>query len=65
MSKIEEPWCVERWYEEDLAVAMESAGVEITDANIRKMREVCKGIFDDKSTRNEILADKAYELFME
>lgn len=57
------PWCIELWYDEDLAAAMDSVGVPVTHENLSKMRKGCKGIFDDKSDRNEMLADKAYELF--
>lgn len=57
------PWYVERWYDEDLAAALDTAEVPVTSENISKMRRACKGIFDDKTGRNEILADKAYELF--
>lgn len=57
------PWCIECWYDEDLAAAMDLAGVPVTNENLSKMRNACKGIFDDKSVRNEMLADKAYELF--
>lgn len=63
MSGTEKPWYVERWYNEDLTAAMESTGVQVTKENLMRMKEACKGIFDDKSVRNEMLADKAYELF--
>ena len=59
----DEPWYVEKWFDEDLAAAMELAGVPVTYENLSKMRNGCKGIFDDKSVRNEMLVDKAYELF--
>ncbi len=61
----EKPWHVERWYEEDLAAAMEEAKVPVTRENLNKMKEVCKCIFEDKTIRNEILKDKAKELFEE
>lgn len=57
------PWYVERWYDEDLGVALEEAGIPITSENVKKLREACKGIFDDKSARNEMLREKAEEVF--
>lgn len=61
----EEPWHTERWHEEDLVGAMEQAGVEISRANLDAMKKACVDIFADKSARNEMLADKARELFEE
>lgn len=55
-------WYVERWYDEDLESALVAAGVPVTPENIKAMRESCKGIFDDKTDRNEMLRDKAEEL---
>lgn len=61
----DEPWYVEKWYEEDLLAAMENARVHITRENLDKMKAACKDIFEDKTSRNEILEDKARELFEE
>ena len=61
----EEPWYTERWHEEDLVGAMEQAGVAITRTNLDTMKKACVDIFADKSARNEMLADKARELFEE
>lgn len=65
MSSNKKSWCIERWYDEDLAVALDANKIPVTEENIKKMRNACKGIFDDKSGRNEMLADKARELFGE
>ena len=63
MFENEKTWYVECWYDEDLAIALDTNEIPVTAENISKMRNACKGIFDDKSARNEMLADKAHELF--
>ena len=62
---VEQPWYTENWYMEDLENALESAGIEVTEENWGKLLQGCQGIFDDKTVRNEMLADKARELFGE
>lgn len=61
----EEPWHIEVWYDEDLVASMEKANVEITIENLDRMKAACKSIFEDKTSRNEMLEDKARELFEE
>ena len=61
----EQPWYTESWYMEDLENALKDAGIEVTEENLKKMLLGCRGIFDDKTVRNEILEDKARELFRE
>lgn len=61
----DKPWYVEKWNEEDLIAAMEKAKAHITRENLDKMKVACKDIFEDKTTRNEMLEDKARELFEE
>lgn len=61
----DEPWYVEKWNEEDLIAAMEKAKAHITRENLDKMKAACKDIFEDKTSRNEMLEDKARELFEE
>lgn len=61
----DEPWHTERWYEEDLVSAMEKAEVPVTRENLDRMKEACKSIFEDKMVRNEMLVDKAKEIFEE
>lgn len=61
----EHPWYTENWYMEDLENALESAGIEVTEKNLDKLLLGCRGIFDDKTARNEMLADRARELFEE
>ena len=61
----EQPWYTENWYVEDLENALESAGVEITEEKLEKLLVECRSIFDDKTVRNEMLTDKAKELFGE
>lgn len=61
----EQPWYTENWYMEDLENALESAGIEITEEKLEKLLAECRSIFDDKTVRNEMLMDKARELFGE
>ena len=58
-------WYRENWHLEDLEEAIRSAGLEVTQERVDKLLEECHRIFDDKSERNEILAQKASELFEE
>ena len=55
----------EDWYLEDLEEAIRSTGLEVTQERVDKLLEECHRIFDDKSGRNEILAQKASKLFEE
>lgn len=57
------PWYVEKWYEEDLKTALKEAGVPVTERRIARLRDACTGIFDDLSSRMEMLKEKAEELF--
>ena len=61
----EQPWYTESWYMEDLENALESVGIEATEENLEKMLLGCRTIFDEKTMRNEMLTDKARELFGE
>lgn len=61
----DEPWYIEKWHEEDLIAAMEEVKARITRDNLDKMKAACKDIFEDKASRNELLEDKARELFEE
>lgn len=58
-------WYRENWHLEDLEEAIRSAGLEVTQERVDKLLEECHRIFDDKSERNELLAQKASELFEE
>ena len=62
-SKSEEAWYTEAWYDVDLENALEELGVPVTAENIRRLRKGCKGLFDDKSGRNEMILEKASEIF--
>ena len=55
-------FCVERWYDEDLEVALQSSGLTptITDEMVACFRKEVEHIFDDKSDRNEMLTMAAY-----
>ena len=56
---------VEGTYLEDLEEAIRSTGLEVTQERVDKLLEECHRIFDDKSGRNEMLAQKASKLFEE
>ncbi|MCD7737902.1 MAG: hypothetical protein LUH58_02525 [Lachnospiraceae bacterium] len=56
-------WYVEVWDDADLEMALENAEVEVTKENVNKLKGRCQHAFDDKSARNEILADMARKLF--
>lgn len=58
-------WYVEKWYDEDLINALKEIGVTANEENIGKLKLECLHIFDDKSVRNEMLVDKAREIFKE
>ena len=55
-------WYEERWYDSDLENALLYHEVPVTENTMRLMREKCKHIFDDKSVRNEMLEDMAFEI---
>ena len=57
-----ETWNTEIWTNEDLEAALENAGIPTTDYAVEKLKGECLHLFDDKSARNEMLADKVYEL---
>ena len=50
---------------EDLEEAIRSTGLEVTQERVDQLLEECHRIFDDKSGRNEMLAQKASRLFEE
>lgn len=56
-------WYEERWNDEDLRTALGNAEIEATEVNIARLKKECIHIFDDKSERNEMLADMAREIF--
>lgn len=52
-------WYEERWDDEDLRTALENAEIEVTEENVIRLKKECIHIFDDKSERNDMLADMA------
>ncbi len=56
-------WYKEAWNDEDLRAALENAGAEVTEENVKKLKQECLHIFDDKSERNEMLANRARSIF--
>ena len=63
--EVHQPWCVEKWYSDDLADALNNSDIQVTEENINAFRKcvVEEDIFGDKSEKNEILAMTAWELF--
>lgn len=59
------PWYTENWYDEDLENILEDAQIPVTEENVQKLKGACKHIFDDKTIRNEMLMEKAREIFGE
>ncbi len=60
----DECWYEEAWTDEDLEITLENAGVAVTGENVQILKCECLHIFDDKSERNEMLADKARSIFV-
>lgn len=56
-------WYIEKWYDEDLINVLKEIRVTASEENIERLKLECLHIFDDKSVRNEMLADKAREIF--
>lgn len=56
--EVNEPWYVEEWYDEDIEAALKAGGYDITDENIAYVKKHIMHIFDDKSDRNEQLANE-------
>lgn len=55
-------WYEERWYDSDLENALLYHEVPVTEKTMALMKENCEHLFDDKSARNEMLADVAYKI---
>lgn len=51
----EQPWCVEKWYDEDIINAMEKAGICVNEVNFKKAKNAVLDIFDNKEDRNDLL----------
>ncbi|MCD7743731.1 MAG: hypothetical protein LUI13_00275 [Lachnospiraceae bacterium] len=56
-------WYEEVWTDEDLVIALENAGVDVTEENVEKLKQECLNIFNDKSERNEMLTNRARSIF--
>lgn len=55
-------WYEERLYDSDLKNALLYHDVPVTEKTMSLMKEKCEHIFDDKTSRNEMLADIAFEI---
>lgn len=58
-----EAWYVETWCDQDIINAMEEQGVEVTPEKLEQVKEQVIPLFDDKTERNEQIADVVWELF--
>ena len=58
-------WYIEKWYDEDLKNALKETGVTASKKKLERLKSECLHLFDDKSARNEMLIDKAREIFGE
>lgn len=56
-------WYTEIWTDDDLITALEEEGVEATAENLEKVKELAIPLFDDKTMRNEQIADVVSQLF--
>ena len=56
-------WYVETWCDQDIINAMEDQGVEVTPEKLEQVKEQVIPLFDDKTERNEQIADVVWELF--
>lgn len=65
MQESNNPWYTENWYDEDLKKVLEDGDIPVNSENVERLKKACKGIFDDKSGRFEMLAFKAREIFEE
>lgn len=59
----DEVWYTEKWLYQDIIYALEDADVPATEENIFLVESRVKKGFDDKSDRNEMIADIVDELF--
>lgn len=59
------PWITEEWFREDLEDALIDAGIPVNKKSVQLMLEESRGIFDDKSKRNDMLRLKAEDLCKE
>ena len=63
--KVLMPWITEEWFREDLEDALIDAGIPVNKKSVQLMLEESRGIFDDKSKRNDMLRLKAEDLCKE
>lgn len=50
-----EPWYIERWYDEDLIQVFRELSIPVTQESLAKARTACKTLFYDKSERFEMI----------
>lgn len=48
-------WYVESWFDGDIEEALQILDIPYTEENLRKAKRILRGIFDDKSDRNEMI----------
>lgn len=49
-------WYTEKWSDDDITACLEELGIECSEQNIARARHAVRGIFEDKTDRNELLS---------
>lgn len=58
-----EVWYTETWCDQDIVNALEAQNIEVTPERLEQVKERVIPLFDDKTERNEQIADAVRELF--
>lgn len=58
-----EVWYTETWCDQDIVDALEDQDIEATPERLEQVKERVIPLFDDKTERNEQIADAVWELF--
>lgn len=58
-----EVWYTETWVDQDIVDALEDQNIEATQERLEQVKERVIPLFDDKTERNEQIADVVWELF--
>ena len=58
-----EVWYTETWCDQDIVNALEDQNIEVTPEKLEQVKERVIPLFDDKTERNEQIADAVWELF--
>lgn len=58
-----EVWYTETWVDQDIVDALEDQNIEATQERLEQVKKRVIPLFDDKTERNEQIADVVWELF--